>query len=124
MTDEEDGKLEGLGFVIRDSVCTQRILNNIGSSDAYSWISPDPKQLAKTPQANVAPKEPELTPRPYEWYLEPGWIEKHIDDEDVSTGLVVMTIIVWVLTVIATAFCCMQSMKMRMAMRARMQGSM
>ena len=96
----------------------------MGSSDAYSWISPDPEQLAKIPQANVAPKDPELTPRPYEWYLESGWIEKHIEDDDASTGLVVVTIIIWVLTIVAVMFCCMQSMKMRMAMRAHRQGGM
>lgn len=119
-----DGKLEGLGFIVRDSVCTQKILNALPSSDSYSWISPNPEQLALTPKVAVEQKESELTKRGIEYYINPGEIPKHIEDDDASTGLVVMTILIWIATIVATAFCCMQSMKMRSAMRAMRQGQM
>jgi hypothetical protein len=40
-TVREDGNLAGLGFIERDSRCTQDFLDEIGEG-GYTWVSPKP----------------------------------------------------------------------------------
>ena len=119
--ENSDGTLAGLGFIGRDSKCTDRFRAATGSN--YSWISPDPSKLAVKPEAPEEYKDKvdaliklQNNPTAAVAFLDAvnGTVPSHEHDEKAETGLVVVTVLIWVAVVIMAGvfvFMCIKDRK-------------
>jgi len=94
-TVREDGNLAGLGFIERDSRCTQDFLDEIGEG-SYSWTSPKPSQLVSRPEYPDEYRSEIEELLGSKDQIASGRLPQHEHDEKAETGLVIVTILVYV----------------------------
>ncbi len=94
-TTREDGTLAGLGFIERDSKCTQEFLDEVGEEN-YTWVSPKPSELVTRPEYPEEYKSEIQNLLESKDLIASGQLPQHEHEEKAETGLVVVTIIVYV----------------------------
>lgn len=92
-TTAANGDMNSLGFVLRDSDCSQQFIDALGSS--YTWTSPKGAVAVvpeRTPEHVIDLENIEVELQE----LRAGEIEQHDHDEKAESALVGVTIAIWV----------------------------
>jgi len=112
----EDGYLNALGFIERDSVCTQAFLDTLGV-EGYDWNASKGASFGapSTYTADFKARVELLNDDEAQELLATApVVPEHSHGEEAETGLVVVTVLIWVAIAIIMMVCIFMYCKMKM----------
>lgn len=94
-TVDDNGYMNSIGWIERDSVCAQGFWDELGAS-GYTWISPKPSNTVTTPEVPEKYKAEVEAILAQRESLRNGVLPEHDHDLNAERSLIAVTVLIWI----------------------------